>query len=178
MNVNLKYTIKYSSLILLIIAASVLLATPSLVFAQTDDTTPQSIQGYVIAGLSFIIAGLYYATSGFIKKFARSLHGDTTVKIDYNRLARTTLLGVALGVVTFIAADYNGEELHITTTHEFLVQVSLNLAAVLTIDKLILGGYSKSKSFFHNATDSLILIPEPIKIRYSICLGFGVNLNN
>lgn len=133
---------KLSVLIPLIVIASI---TFENVFAQTS-TEPLSMYGHTIAALSFVIAGIYYSTTSFIKKFARSLNGDATVKIDYAKVARTTLLGVIIGVGAFIMAEYNGTELHITTINEFLVQVALNLAAVLTIDKLLLGGYSKPKT--------------------------------
>ncbi len=95
--------------------------------------------------MSFPAAGIYYATTGFAKKFARSLAGKKTV-LDYAKIGRTTLLGVIVGVIAFVYTAYNGETIHVATLQQFLTQIAINLAAVMTVDRLVLGGYAKPKT--------------------------------
>ncbi len=40
---------------------------------------------------------------------------------------------------------YNGETIHVVTLQQFLTQIAVNLAAVMTVDRLVLGGYAKPK---------------------------------
>ena len=120
--------------------------TTGYVHAQTptEDQNILSDWSYVIGFLSFPAAGIYYATTGFAKKFARSLSGEKT-PIDYGKIGRTTLLGVIVGVIAFVFTTYNGDTIHVTSLQQFLTQIAVNLAAVMTIDRLILGGYAKPK---------------------------------
>jgi len=110
----------------------------------TEDNTVLSDWSYVIGFLSFPAAGIYYSTTGFAKKFARSLAGEKTL-IDYGKIGRTTLLGVIVGVVAFVFTTYNGETIHVVSLQEFLTQIAVNLADVMTVDRLVLGGYAKPK---------------------------------
>ncbi len=116
------------------------------VHAQEPTGTNQILSdlGYVVGFLSFPAAGIYYATTGFAKKFARSLSGQKT-EIDYSKIGRTTLLGVIVGIVAFVYVTYNGDTIHVSTLQQFLAQIAINLAAILTVDRLVLGGYAKPK---------------------------------
>ncbi len=117
------------------------------VHAQTpaENDTIFSDLGYIAGFLSFPAAGIYYSTTGFAKKFARSLAGEKT-QIDYGKIGRTTLLGVIVEVIAFVYTAYNGETIHVVTLQQFLTQIAVNLAAVMTVDRLVLGGYAKPKT--------------------------------
>ena len=121
--------------------------TTGYVHAQepTDDNVILSDWGYIAGFLSFPAAGIYYSSTGFAKKFARSLSGEKTT-LDYSKMTRTTILGVIVGVVAFVYTAYNGDTIHVITLQQFLTQVAINLAAVMTVDRLVLGGYAKPKA--------------------------------
>lgn len=109
------------------------------VYAQEETVSDDmAVLGYVIAGFSFVGAGLYYTCLGYVKKLRRVLAGEN-VAVDLNKVRNSALLGVLVGVVAFIASLYNGETIHIVTVEEFIAQASINFTAVVTIDKLILG---------------------------------------
>lgn len=112
----------------------------SAVYGESTETQePLSYIGYAITGLTFVAAGTFYAASGYIKKIRKKLAGDDTVKLDYSKMGKTTLIGVILGAGAFIMSTYNGETIIVSTMHEFFVQVGLNMSAILIIDKWILG---------------------------------------
>jgi len=112
----------------------------SAVYGQsTDPQSEISYIGHAITGLTFVAAGVFYATSGYIKKIRKKLSGDNSVKLDYSKMGKTTIIGVVLGIGAFIMSTYNGDIIHVANMHEFFVQVGLNMSAILIIDKWILG---------------------------------------
>ena len=111
---------------------------------EPEEPTVLSDLGYVLGFASFPAAGIYYATTGYAKKFARSLAGEKT-QIDYAKIGKATLLGVIVGVIAFVYTTYNDETIHVVSLNDFLTQVAINLAAVMTVDRLVLGGYAKPK---------------------------------
>ncbi len=88
--------------------------------------------------LTFLAAGVFYAASGWIKKIKRKLAGDDT-KLDWSKLGKTTLIGVILGIGAMIASLAMGEVIIVNSAEQFLTQIGLNTAAILFIDKWILG---------------------------------------
>ena len=118
--------------------------TTGYVHAQspTEDNAILSDWSLIIGFLTFPAAGIYYSSTGFAKKFARSLSGEKTI-LDYSKMTRTTILGVIVGVVAFVYTAYNGDTIHVSTFQQFLTQVAINLAVVMTVDRLVLGGYTK-----------------------------------
>ena len=137
-----KYLIIFGILIIAGISTGYVHAQEPVTAARENETV--SNISYIIGFLSFPAAGIYYATTGFAKKFARSLAGEKTA-IDYGKMGRTTLLGVIVGVIAFVFTAYNGEAIHVLTLQQFLTQIAVNLAAVMTVDRLVLGGYAKPK---------------------------------
>lgn len=113
----------------------------SVVYGQTS-TNPQpevELVTYIITGTTFVAAGVFYSMSGYVKKIRKKLSGDNSVKLDYSKMGKTTLIGVILGIGAFILSTYNGDTIHVSTMQEFFVQVGLNTTAILIIDKWILG---------------------------------------
>ena len=110
-----------------------------------NGTSPYSLIPGLLGFLTFPAAGIYYATTGFVKKFARSLSGEKT-EIDYTKIGKTTILGVLVGVASFVYVTIDGSVIQVLTLQEFLGQVAINLTVVLTVDRLVLGGYAKPKT--------------------------------
>ncbi len=130
-----------------LITAGILVGTTT-GYVHAQEPTQNAILAdwsYVVGFLSFPAAGIYYSSTGFAKKFARSLAGEKTV-LDYAKIGRTTLLGIIVGVIAFVYTAYNGETIHVVTLQQFLTQIAVNLAAVMTVDRLVLGGYAKPKT--------------------------------
>jgi len=139
--------------LLLAIAAFVLLsavlgiANGQMVIAQSSDTSVTTAEveeattsglEYLIAFSTFIVSGVFYAASGWIKKIRRKLAGDN-VPLDYQKLGKTTLIGVILGIGAFIYSTWDGDTIAVTTAQEFFVQVGINTTVILFVDKWILG---------------------------------------
>jgi len=93
---------------------------------------------YLIAFSTFIVSGVFYSASGWIKKIRRKL-ADDTVTLDYKKMGKTTLIGVILGIGAFIYSTWDGNTIAISTAQEFLVQVGINTTVILLVDKWILG---------------------------------------
>lgn len=113
----------------------------STVYGQVStDTQPEvELMTYVITGATFLVAGIFYSTSGYVKKLRKKLSGDNNVEFDYSKMGKTTVIGVILGIGAFVMSTYLGETFYVVTMHEFFVQVGLNMSAILIIDKWILG---------------------------------------
>lgn len=112
-----------------------------MVYAQTPDPdTPQFTGGleYVIAFGSFIVAGVFYSSSGWIKRVRRKLAGEK-LPLDYKKMGKSVLIGVILGVGAMVFSVYQGELIAIHNVQEFLAQVGINTATILLVDKWILG---------------------------------------
>ena len=131
---NLKRFILYA-----LVFGALSFGTSTVYGASTDQSTEVSYIGYAVTGLTFVAAGVFYATSGYIKKIRKKLSGDNSVKLDYSKMGKTTLIGVILGVGAFIMSTYDGNTIAVSNMHEFFVQVGLNMSAILIIDKWILG---------------------------------------
>jgi len=108
----------------------------SVVEAEVDEGT--SIIQVGITFLTFVAAGVFYAASGWIKKIKRKLSGDDT-KLDWTKLGKTTLIGVILGIGAMIVSVSMGEIIIVESSQQFLTQIGINTAAILFIDKWILG---------------------------------------
>ncbi len=108
----------------------------SVVVAETDEGA--SIVQVGVTFLTFVASGVFYAASGWIKKIKRKLSGDDT-KLDWSKLGKTTLIGVILGIGAMIASIAMGEIIIVDTAQQFLTQIGINTAAILFIDKWILG---------------------------------------
>ena len=93
---------------------------------------------YALAGASFIVSGVFYSSSGWIKKVRRKLagQGDT---LDYKKMGKSVLIGVILGVGAMIYSTYNGDTIVIINAEQFFAQVAINTTAILFVDKWILG---------------------------------------
>ncbi len=111
------------------------------VYAQepTPNTPQFSAEAqFVIVLGSFIVAGVFYSSSGWIKRVRRLLAGEK-LPLDWKKMARSILIGVILGIGAMIFFIYDGNPIVINDAQEFLVQVGLNTATILLIDKWILG---------------------------------------
>ena len=106
--------------------------------AEAEEEKPIEVWQYVLAGASFILAGVFYSSSGWIKKVRRKVVGSGE-KLDYHKMGRSVLVGLILGVGAIIYSAYQGETIIITTVEQFLVQVGLNTTAILLVDKWVLG---------------------------------------
>ena len=117
---------------------------PSDVFAQAPADIPAGDNSinYTqvgLAGLTFLLAGLWYSCAGFIKKFRRSLT-DETVKIDPRRMGKSIIVGLITGVAAFIVTFISGDVMTVSTPEEFGVLFGIATGIVMTVDKTILGG--------------------------------------
>lgn len=131
---------KYRKFILCVLVFGALGFGVSTVYGESTDPQDEiGILQYVVTGLSFVAAGIFYSTSGYIKKIRKKLSGDDSVTLDYAKMLKTTVIGIVLGIGAFIMSAYNGEIIQVANMHEFFVQVGLNMAAILIIDKWILG---------------------------------------
>ena len=115
----------------------------SQVYAQGESTTDYSLLSQILGFSTFIAAGVYYTTTGYIGKIAKSLAGEN-VSVDWVKVGKTTLLGVLVGVGAFVyvAMDDN-TVIHVSTISEFLTQASINFVVVVSIHKIILSPYNK-----------------------------------
>ncbi len=103
----------------------------SAVYGQsTEPQSDISYIGHVVTGLTFVTAGIFYSTSGYIKKIRRKLAGDNTVRLDYHKMGKTTAIGVILGAGAFVMSIYAGDIIHVANLHEFFVQVGLNISFI------------------------------------------------
>ncbi len=93
---------------------------------------------FVIVLGSFVVAGVFYSSSGWIKRVRRLLAGEK-LPLDWKKMARSVLIGVILGIGAMIFFIYDGNPIVINNAQEFFVQVGLNTATILLIDKWILG---------------------------------------
>jgi len=108
-------------------------------FAQEEIPTESiNIIGMGVALVSFIVAGVFYSSSGYVKKVRRKLAGED-VHLDYAKMGKTVGIGVILGVAAMIWSTYNGDTIAINNIEEFLAQVGLNASVILIVDKWILG---------------------------------------
>jgi hypothetical protein len=113
------------------------------VYAQGESTTDYTLLSQILGFSTFIAAGMYYTTTGYISKIAKSLSGED-VSVDWVKVGKTTLLGVIIGVGAFmyVAMDDN-TVIHVSSVSEFLAQASINFVIVVSIHKIILAPYSK-----------------------------------
>ena len=127
--------------------ASVLLITPVAVYAQAPTDIPQGDNqiNYTqvgLAGLTFLLAGLWYSCAGFIKKFRRSLT-DETVKLDPRRMGKSVIVGIITGIAAFIVTFVTGDVMRVSTPEEFGILFGIATGIVVSVDKTILGGAGK-----------------------------------
>jgi hypothetical protein len=94
---------------------------------------------------SFLVAGVFYSSSGWIKKVRRKLVDDT-VPLDLKKMGRSVLIGIFLGVGAMVASAYFGDVILVTNAEEFLVQIGLNTSVILLVDKWILGRGTDEKA--------------------------------
>ena len=119
------------------------------VYAQTPDPdTPKFSpeMGFVIVLSSFIVAGVFYSSSGWIKRVRRVLAGEK-IPLDLKKMGRSVLIGVILGIGAMIFFIYDGNPIVISNVQEFFVQVGINTATILLVDKWILGRASPNGKF-------------------------------
>jgi len=117
-------------------------------FAQEEiPKESSSIIGMGIALVSFIVAGVFYSSGGYVKKVRRKLAGED-VKLDYKKMGKTILIGIILGIVAMVWAVHDGTTFTIDSLETFIAQVGLNASVILLVDKYILGiaGTSKTSS--------------------------------
>jgi len=128
--------------LLLTITAFVLFSSAiGFVHGQMAEDEPEasiSVLAYLIAFSTFIVSGVFYSASGWIKKIRRKLAGDN-VPLDYKKMAKTVGIGVILGIGAFIYSTWDGDTITVSTAQEFFVQVGINTAVILLVDKWILG---------------------------------------
>jgi len=127
--------------LLLVIAAFVLFSSAiGFVSGQVDEPPEEPVNAlaYLIAFSTFIVSGVFYSASGWIKKIRRKLAGDN-VPLDYKKMGKTVAIGVILGIGAFIYSTWDGDTITVTTAQEFFVQVGINTAVILLVDKWILG---------------------------------------
>ena len=94
----------------------------------------------LIAG-SFVAAGLFYSSMGYVKKVRRALAGESVV-VDWEKMGKSVITGVLLGVIAWIAGASMGivvhEDIDITTPATFITAVGLNSSAILAVDRILL----------------------------------------
>ena len=131
----------------LLFASVLLIITPVAVYAQAPADIPQENNqiNYTqvgLAGLTFLLAGLWYSCAGFIKKFRRSLT-DETVKLDPRRMSKSVIVGVITGIAAFIVTFVTGDVMRVSTPEEFGILFGIATGIVVSVDKTILGGAGK-----------------------------------
>lgn len=130
---------KYQILFATIVMSLAILASVNVAHAiEPVEEIPIEPIHYILAGLSFIVSGIFYSSSGWIKKVRRKLAGSGD-KLDYKKMGKSILIGVILGAGALIYSTYNGETIVIVTAEQFFAQVAINTAAILFVDKWILG---------------------------------------
>lgn len=137
----------------LLFAVTIIIASIGTVsaWAQTETETTEPIH-YLIAFGSFVVSGVFYSSSGWIKKIRKKLAGEN-VPLDYNKMAKTVGIGTLLGIGAFVYSTYLGETIHIIDMQQFLVQVSINTTAILFIDKWILGRAESETQVISDSSD-------------------------
>jgi len=131
--------VKKKQLLLFALTVSLFSIVTGVTYAETEEPAAATqALGYVVAFSTFIVSGVFYAASGWIKKVRRKLVDDT-VTLDYKKMRKAVLIGVILGLGAFIYSTYTGETINVTTPQEFFVQVGINTAIILLVDKWILG---------------------------------------
>ena len=137
----------------LAVVVTVSLAVPFLSLAYADQNDP-ALTHYGLAGASFIVAGLYYSSMGWVAKIRKALSSDDA-KIDWGKMGKSVMVGIFLGVAAFVAMEVAGEDaISISTPQEFFTQVGINSAAILAVDKLLLGRAPKDQSIKANDNDA------------------------
>lgn len=107
---------------------------------EPEETVKVEIWHHVLAGVSFVTAGIFYSSSGWIKRVRRTLVSNGNINsLDYKKMGKSILIGVILGSGAMIYSMYIGDHIVILNAEQFFVQVGLNTAAILLIDKWILG---------------------------------------
>lgn len=137
---------KQKQIVMLAITVLLFSIGTGMAYAQNDTSVigePETVDDLtiiqvLITFLTFVAAGVFYAASGWIKKIRRKLAGDEA-KLDLVKLGKTTLIGVILGVAAMIASIAMGEVIIVEGAQQFLTQIGINSAAILFIDKWILG---------------------------------------
>ena len=127
--------------LLLAIADFVLFSSAiGFVSGQVDEAPeePVNVLAYLVAFSTFIVSGVFYSASGWIKKIRKKLAGDN-VPLDYHKMGKTVAIGVILGIGAFIYSTWDGDTIAISTAQEFLIQVGINTSVILLVDKWILG---------------------------------------
>jgi len=104
---------------------------------DTPEPTTNSL-AYLIAFSTFIVSGVFYSASGWIKKIRRKLAG-ADVPLDYKKMGKTVAIGVILGIGAFIYSTWDGDTIAVGTAQEFFIQVGINTSVILLVDKWILG---------------------------------------
>jgi len=104
---------------------------------EPPEPTTNSL-AYLIAFSTFIVSGVFYSASGWIKKIRRKLAGDA-VPLDYKKMGKTVAIGVILGIGAFIYSTWDGDTIAVGTAQEFFIQVGINTSVILLVDKWILG---------------------------------------
>ena len=135
-------TVKFPTTIALAIVACIVAGgAMSAVYAQEVDSETGielGVIGYVVAALTFVAGGLYYTCLGYFRKWRRAMAGEH-VKFDMKKVRNSIILGLVVGIAAFVASEYSGEAIQVTNMNEFVEQALINVTAVMTIDKLILG---------------------------------------
>lgn len=128
--------------LLLVIAGFVLFSTAigfvNGQMAEVEPEPPINPLVYLVAFSTFIVSGVFYSASGWIKKIRRKLAGDN-VPLDYKKMGKTVAIGIILGIGAFIYSTWDGDTITVSTAQEFFVQVGINTAVILLVDKWILG---------------------------------------
>lgn len=107
-------------------------------YGQSLDEAPPLFH-YLLGFLTFPVAGIFYSSSGWIKKVREALAGSEE-KIDYKKMGKTVLIGVLLGFGAYLFSVYNEDDfVNVSTMKLFLMQVGINTSAILFVDKWILG---------------------------------------
>ncbi len=136
------------------------------VYAQNPNPEDPQFTGgleYVIAFSSFIAAGIFYSSSGWIKKVRRKLAGEK-LPLDFKKMGKSVLIGIILGIGAMIFSVYDGEPIAIHNVKEFFIQVGINTATILLVDKWILGRADPNGMDTGDTDDTLTIedVPEEV----------------
>ena len=136
------------------------------VYAQNPNPEDPQFTGglqYVIAFGSFITAGVFYSSSGWIKKVRRKLAGEK-LPLDFKKMGKSILIGVILGIGAMIYSVYDGEPIAIHNAKEFFIQVGINTAIILLVDKWILGRADPNGTLDIDTDDELSIDDIPAEV--------------
>jgi len=119
---------------------TVVFMAPLPAFAEShNQNLDDPIHHYGLAFGTFILAGLAYSMMGYVKKLRRAFDGVSKYP-DPTKVAKSAIVAIMVGVGGFITTLIAGDPMTVSDFDSFLALYTIATTAVVTVDKLLLGG--------------------------------------